>query len=119
MDLRLVMHAEVGEDDQEVAEWAGALVSELSDVAGVTVDSLQVEAPEGSKGLGAMAGALVAKAASAAATKTLMDVLRKFVARTNRTVEVSIDGDVLKLSGVSREVQQQLIESWLARHPGT
>jgi hypothetical protein len=119
MDLQLVLPAEVGEDDQEAADWAAVLVTELSDVAGVSVDSLQIKALEGTKGLGTVAGALLAKAANAAATKALIEALRSFVVRTSRTVEVSIDGDVLKLTGVSREAQQQVIDSWLARHPGT
>jgi len=36
--------------------------------------------------------------------------------RTGRTVEVSVDGDVLKLTGASREQQDRVIEAWIARH---
>ena len=39
--------------------------------------------------------------------------------RTGRTVEVSIDGDVLKVTGVTSRQQGEIIDAWLARHaPG-
>ena len=35
---------------------------------------------------------------------------------SGRTVEVSLDGDTLKLGRVTREEQQELTRAWLARH---
>ena len=34
-----------------------------------------------------------------------------------RTVEISVDGDTLKLGRVTREEQRELTREWLARHP--
>jgi hypothetical protein len=42
--------------------------------------------------------------------------VRAWVSRTGRTVEVSIGGDVLKVTRVSAEQQEQIIDTWLARH---
>lgn len=112
-----MVSALAGEEGTEVAGWAAALLAELSDVDGAVVDPVPSEVPEGGKGLGVAAGVLVAKAAGTAAVKALVQAVRAFVSRTGRTVEISLDGDVLKLTGASREVQEQLIETWLARHP--
>jgi hypothetical protein len=42
--------------------------------------------------------------------------LRAWVVRTGRTVEVSIDGDTIKIIGASREQQDRVIGAWLVRH---
>jgi hypothetical protein len=116
--LRVVVPALSGEEDQEIAYWSRALLADLSDVSGAAVDPVEVRAPEGAKGLAATAGALAARV-GAERVKALIEAVRAFTARTGRTVEISIDGDVLRLTGASREVQQLAIESWLARHPGS
>ena len=36
--------------------------------------------------------------------------------RPDRTVEITLDGDTLKLTGASREEQKQLVGAWLSRH---
>lgn len=118
MQLRLVVPAVSGEEDQEIGYWSGALLTELSDVPGAAVDPVRVRAPEGAKGLATVAGAFAAKV-GAERVKALVEAVRAFAARTGRTVEISIDGDTLRLTGASREVQQLAIESWLARHPGS
>jgi hypothetical protein len=117
VQLRVVVPGLPGEEDQEIARWSGALLSALSDVSGAVVDPLGARAPEGAKGPMRTAGALVVKV-GADRLKTLIEAVRQFTDRTDRTVEITIDGDTLRLTGVSREVQQLAIESWLARHPG-
>ena len=42
--------------------------------------------------------------------------MRGFASRTGRTVEVSIGGDELKLTGATSQQQEQIINAWLARH---
>jgi hypothetical protein len=42
-----------------------------------------------------------------------------WTSRTRRTVEVSIDGDPLKVTGVTSQQQEKIIDARLARHaPG-
>ena len=76
-------------------------------------------APEGAKGLGGLAGWLVAQFGTLDGLRAVMTAVRGWTSRTGRTVEVSIDGDPLKVTGVTSEQQQLLIDAWLARHaPG-
>ena len=116
VDLRVAVLPGSDEDTGEAAEWASRLLVELSEFDDASIDREAEEAPEGSKGLGTAAGALLARLASIDVLKTLLETVRAWATRTGRTVEVSIDGDVLKLTGASREQQERVIEAWLARH---
>ncbi|MET9078204.1 hypothetical protein ABZX95_40120 [Streptomyces sp. NPDC004232] len=117
MYLRVAVLPDSGEDTGEAADWASRLLAELSEFDDATIDmEAGGEAPEGSKGLGSAAGALLARLASVDVLKALLEAVRAWATRTGRTVEVSIDGDVLKLTGASREQQERVIEAWLARH---
>jgi hypothetical protein len=45
--------------------------------------------------------------------------VRGWSSRTGRTVEVTIGEDTLKLTGVTSQQQEKIIDGWLARHaPG-
>jgi hypothetical protein len=119
VELRVVALADEDEDAGESAAWAVRLVAELSDLDDVWVETLVEDAPEGSKGLGAVAGAVLARLASVTALKAVLETVGAWVARTGRTVEVSVDGDVLKLTGASRQQQDRIVEAWIVRHaPG-
>ena len=49
----------------------------------------------------------------------MLAVVCGWASRTGRTVEVSIGGDVLKVTGVTSHQQGEIIDAWLARHaPG-
>jgi hypothetical protein len=51
--------------------------------------------------------------------RALVTTVRAWASRTGRTVEVSIDGDALKVTGVTSQQQGEIIDAWLARHaPG-
>jgi hypothetical protein len=39
-----------------------------------------------------------------------------FTSRTGRTVEVSIDGDPLKVTRATAQQQAEIIDAWLAHH---
>lgn len=42
--------------------------------------------------------------------------MRRWALRTGRTVEVTIGGDMLKVTGVTTQQQEKIIDTWLARH---
>jgi hypothetical protein len=42
--------------------------------------------------------------------------IRDWVSRTGRTVEVTIDGDTIKVTGATAQQQETIINAWLARH---
>jgi hypothetical protein len=107
-------------DAEELADLAGQLQAELLGVDDTSVGPLPARAvPEGAKGLGDVVGWLVAQFGTLDGLRALVAAVRGFAARTGRTVEVTIGGDPIKVTGVTSQQQQQLIDAWLARHgPG-
>ena len=66
-----------------------------------------------------MAGWLVAQFGTLDGLRAVVTTVHGWVSRTGRSVEVSIDGDVLKVTGVTSHQQGEIIDAWLARHaPG-
>lgn len=78
--------------------------------------SQRVTSREHAKGLGILAGWLVVQFGSISGLRAVVDVVRGWAARTHRVVEVSYGGDVLKVTGVTSEQQERIIDAWLARH---
>ena len=73
----------------------------------------------GPKGSGTLTGWLVAQFGTLDGLRALVAALRGFASRTGRTVEVSIGGDALKVTGATSQQQEKIIDAWLARHaPG-
>ena len=107
-------------DAEELADLAGELHDELFGVDGASVPLLTAEAaPEGAKGLGTLAGWLVAQFGTLDGLRAVVTTVRTWASRTGRTVEVSIGGDVLKVTGATSQQQGEIIDAWLARHaPG-
>ena len=107
-------------DAEELADLAGGLRAELLDVDAASVAPLTAEAaPEGAKGLGDLAGWLLVQFGTLDGLRALVAAVRGFSSRTGRTVEVSIGGDALRVTGVTSQQQREIIDVWLARHgPG-
>ena len=104
-------------DAEELADLGAELHAELLSADGASVAPLSAEAtPEGAKGLGNVAGWLVAQFGTLDGLRAVLDAVRGFASRTSRTVEVSIGADVLKVTGVTSQQQEKLIDAWLARH---
>lgn len=112
VDLRVEPTAD--ESDGEHEAWSALLHRELDEFDDAQVTAARQAGPTGAKGLGL--GALAAKVPKDAVRK-LLEVVRAFAVRTGRTVEASIDGDTIKITGADREQQDRVIEAWLARHP--
>ena len=107
-------------DAEELADLAGELHAELLGVDEASVVPLIAEAaPDGAKGLGMLASGLLAQFGTLDGLRAVVAVVRRWASRTGRTVEVSIGGDVLKVTGVTMQQQEKIIDSWIARHaPG-
>jgi hypothetical protein len=107
-------------DAEELADLAGGLHAELLSVDAASVAPLTAgEAPEGAKGLGALAGWLQVQFGTLDGLRAVVAVVRGWASRTGRTVEVSIGGDALKVTGATSKQQEMIIDAWLARHgPG-
>ncbi|HWD78297.1 MAG TPA: hypothetical protein VG497_05440 [Kribbella sp.] len=120
----LVGVTEDGADDARLEELALLLRQELLMLDVKSVESYQAgPAPEGAKGgLAAVAGLLsVSLAPGLQALGSVVVVIREWIRRSasGRTVKLSIDGDVIELTGATGEVQQQLVDAFVRRHAGT
>jgi hypothetical protein len=112
---------EAGSDDERLEEMALQLRAEL---LALEVESVQPavagEAPTDSRSaLAAVAGALTVSLQPTMATiGGVVAVVREWLRRSGgqRTVRIEIDGDTLELGGASAEVQQKLVDDWIARH---
>ena len=103
-------------DAEELADLAGRLRAEVLDVDDVSVVPLNAEvAPDGAKGLGTLAGWLAVQFGTLDGLRAVVSAVRGWTSRTGRTVEVSIGGDTLKVTGVTSQ-QEEIIDAWLARH---
>jgi hypothetical protein len=108
-------------DAEELADLAGGLRAELLGVDAASVAPLTAAAaPVGAKGLdGTLAGWLLVQFGTPDGLRAVMAAVGLWTSRTRRTVEVSIDGDPLKVTGVTSQQQEKIIDAWLARHaPG-
>jgi len=110
----LVLH--ISASDEEADELARALLRELERVNVGDVDLLPAEdLPDNAKGIGSLFGWLAVQFGSAEGLRLALRTVKDWAARNNRTIECSIGSDFVKLSGASLEVQQKIIEVWLAR----
>lgn len=108
-------------DTEELADLAGQLRAELLSVDAASVGPLPAGAvPEGAKGLdGTLAGWLLVQFGTPDGLRAVLAAVRGWTSRTGRTVEVSIDGDALKVTGATSQQQEKIIDAWLDRHgPG-
>ena len=107
-----------GEDDiaADVQALARALRLELLrlDVEGVDLVTEQ-SLPEGAKGLALVSGALQVRAV-ARELRAIIAGLRGWIARNNRSVTITLDGDTLTLSAASSKDQERLIDLFVSKH---
>ena len=104
-------------DAEELAYLAWGLRAELLDVACALVAPVIAEtAPEGAKGLGALAGWLQVQFGTLDGLRAVVSVVSGWASRTGRTVEASIGGDTLNVTGATAQPQEKIIDAWLARH---
>ena len=104
---------EADSDTQELAEGTDDLLIELAEVDEASVALLTPDtAPEGAKGLGVLVGQLLAQVTTVSGLRAVVSAVQAWASRRNRTVEISIDGDVLKMAGVSTQQQEKIIDAW-------
>jgi len=112
--VRLANTRESPEEDLAVV--LRRLRTELLDLDVAAVEVLATEAGHvGAKGASGIAGTLAVRL-GVAGLKAVVTRAREWVSRNGRSVEITLDGDTLKLTSVTTEQQNKLIEAWLARH---
>jgi hypothetical protein len=118
MDRLLLRVMAVPDSDvEELADLCERLRVELQELDLPSVAQLaEREAPEWAKGFGQLTNWLIVQFATLDGLRSALAAVRRFTARTGRTVEVSIDGDSLRLTAATAQQQEQVIDAWLARH---
>jgi len=104
-------------DAEELADLGKRLRKELLEYDVSSVGPLPAEeVPPGAKGIGEVAGWLVAQFGTLDGLRAVIDGVCGWAARTRRTVELELDGDTLRIEAATSQQQQELIDAWLARH---
>lgn len=115
-DLIVRVNLATDGDEEEAAGLARRLRAELLDLDVDAVESVpDGVVPEGAKGLSSLTGALAVRL-GAAGLQAVLGKIRDWVSRSGRSVEVTIDGDTVKVTGATSEQQEKIINAWLARH---
>jgi hypothetical protein len=108
--------ADLDEEDEDLARLATRLRSELRDLDVLDVVSrAPAKTPEDAKGLGAALGWLIIRIGRDP-LRTVVTAVIEWALRSDRSVEVTLDGDTLKLGRATRDQQEQLVNAWLGRH---
>ncbi|MBN1174859.1 MAG: hypothetical protein JXA67_22055 [Micromonosporaceae bacterium] len=114
-DLTVQVHANADDEQQDLLQLTRQLRTALLDLDVDAVDPLApTAAPDGAKG-GNMVATLGIKLGGVALKKAI-DKIREWISRNGRSVEVTIDGDTIKLTGATAAQQEQLLHAWLVRH---
>jgi hypothetical protein len=115
LSVRLVPGSDV--DADELAELTRDLRTEILELDVVAADPvLQDGVPADAKGAAEVLGLLSVILGTGLQLAELVSMLRGWGDRTQRTVEVSIDGDTLKLGDATADQQERIVAQWLARH---
>jgi hypothetical protein len=106
---------EAGAEEQD--ELTRALREELLQLDVDTVERPVGAAPEGARGVDAVALGTLLVTLGQGALGIVTSVIGRWAARrAGRSVTLELDGDRIELSGVSEEDQRRLIETFVARH---
>lgn len=107
-------------DSEEDADELALLTERLRvELLELDVDSVvplsESTAPEHAKGLASIAGALVVQLGTLEGLRAFVNSVWHWASRTRRTVEVRIGDDLLRLTGVTSEQQEKIIDAWVTR----
>jgi hypothetical protein len=118
--LQVVPAGDAPDDDEALAESALALGDELAELdVDEVVPVTAGAAPAGAKGIEllALGGLLVKLGQSTQVLRQVVDAIRDWVGRGEaRSVRMTVDGDVLEITGASSTDVKQLIDAWVQRH---
>jgi hypothetical protein len=119
LQLHIQLDAGADADAMEIDELTTQLRRQLLGLDVESVDRIPAgDAPPGTRAVEVMAlgGLLITLTKSPELLKMVASVIQSWVAsRSGRSVEVQIAGDTLKVSGVSSEEQQRLINFFVAQ----
>ncbi|MFP8903629.1 hypothetical protein [Streptomyces atacamensis] len=128
MSNRVLLLRLRGADDEDADRLelaTSALREELLELDVERVDAVSAgPAPDGTRAVDVaeIGGLLVTLAQAPVALHELVTTVRHWLTRgadsgaADRTAELTIDGDTLKVTGVSAETQDRIVDAWLRAH---
>jgi hypothetical protein len=117
--LRVAFVLDDGTDVYEIDELGRRLRRTVTDLDVGEVSSLEGTAPDGSRAGGVVAAGtfLVTLIKGAGGVGAVVAGARALLARhPDRTIELSLGGDSIKITGASSEAHDRLIDAWIERH---
>ena len=115
-DLLVQVSSSPDGDAEELAEMVARLREDLLELdVRAAEPMLEARAPDSSKGALAAVGGWLVVTLGPEALRTVIHRVAAWATRTNSTVEISLGGDVLKVTGLDRDQQNLLINEWLNR----
>jgi hypothetical protein len=103
------------DDDQELDDLASLLRDELLELDVSGVDRVEAgDIPDRSKGVLATVGGWLAIHFGPAGLKSVVNAVMAWANRTGKTVELTIDGDTLKLTGANADIQARIVDEFFA-----
>lgn len=108
-----------GADAGDMTRLLGSLRAELRDLDIQSIRQAAATAPDGSKsgGLPSADQLVVGVATSPDVLTSVIGWIRAWLGRNRaRSAKLSIDGDIIEVTGVSSAEQQRLIDLWVSRH---
>lgn len=108
------LEAEAASDELEPI--SREFIRELETIPGVeTIEPLKIPAPAGTKGEG-IDWSTIGLILSSGAVSGFVGALSNWLTRDRRrSIEVTIDGNVLKMAGISQKEQQEVLAMFKAR----
>jgi hypothetical protein len=114
----VILQVQPSPDDtnEEVAKATQRLRAVLLELDLASVDPLaDPSIPDGAKGLETVIGWLAVRFGKEG-VRAVVGAVVSWATRTGHNVEVTMDGDTLKVSGVTSEQQDRIVNDFLARH---
>jgi hypothetical protein len=103
-------------DDQELLDLTTQLREDLLDLDVFAVEPItDVKAPDHSKGAVAAVGGWLAVNLGREALRVVVSRIVAWASRSNSTIEIIHGTDVLRVTAVSQEQQNRLIDDWIRR----
>jgi hypothetical protein len=106
------------EDAEQLDDLTAMLREELLELDVATVEPILPDrAPEGTKGVVAAVGGWLAVHFGPAGLKAVVNAVAAWAGRTGKTVELTLNGNTLKLTGASADVQSRALAGFLDHLP--
>jgi hypothetical protein len=104
-----------GEDAEELNDLTAMLREELLELDVSAVEPIMQKAPEGTKGIVAAVGGWLAVHFGPSGLKSVVNAVAGWAGRNGKTVELSLNGNTLKLTGASADAQSRVIDEFFSR----